>query len=93
MNLTPEILEEIEKLSALAEYTPDMVAEVMQIPREQMLEHPELIGAFRKGKLLSRAHLDKKIEQLAHQGSSPAQSILVKLHKEQEIDAMREYYG
>jgi hypothetical protein len=86
MELSKEILAEIEDQASLF-MTPDKIAIVIDIPfpqfKDMLLDpkHPAA-RAFRRGSLKSEIELRRSVIDLANRGSSPAQTLAVKLRDE-----------
>lgn len=86
MEFTEEDLQEIEEMAALL-FSPEDIAQVIGIPQNEIVEclinpeHPVSM-AFSKGSLQTEVELRRSILKLAKQGSSPAQTLSIKLRDE-----------
>ncbi len=94
MNTNPEftedVLQEIERLAALF-FSPKEIATVTGIDktlflRDLKIEDSQIFRAYYTGKLKSESELRESIVKLAKRGSSPAQSLLVKILDKVEIE-------
>lgn len=98
MNWNKEILDELTELAKLPSLTPKQIARILGVDEDEMLdaledkEHVVCI-AYDKGQLLAQAEFDKKLIQLANQGSGPAQTLLNKIKKDTEYNKLLEKYG
>jgi hypothetical protein len=93
MNLTDEQIEAVKELAVLPSYTPQKICLILGIDFEILKNNPEFLNAINAGKLLAEGQFDKKVQALSNAGSGPAQSLLLKMMQNREIQEMREYYG
>lgn len=82
-DITPEELQEVERLAALY-FTPREIALMLQIKFDEVLlqfdaNQGDFYEAFQTGRLQSEVDLRKGIIQLAKAGSSPAQTMAMDL--------------
>lgn len=86
MEFTEEELKEVEEMAALF-FSPESIAKVIGISDQDILnclaipEH-QITIAFARGSLRTEVELRKSILKLAKQGSSPAQTLSMKLRDE-----------
>ncbi len=89
MNLNPEELKELESFAALF-FTLQELAIIMQVEeaalKSELRKPDSVIGAaIQRGRLLQEAKLRQSIIDLATQGSSPAQAIVLKIIQEAKM--------
>jgi hypothetical protein len=92
MNYSEELILQVTELAKIPDYTPGKVARILGI-ETPIMEDETLRDAFEAGKLIASGELGKKVQQLSNQGSGPAQFLLSKMMKENEVNTIREYYG
>ena len=96
MKLNDEQLKEVTQFAELL-FTPAEVATVVgvSVPEfisdMEMEEEPSTL-AYNKGRLLAKASIRKKLFTLANQGSSQAQSLIIKMEQDSEQQKLRELY-
>ncbi|GAB3177608.1 hypothetical protein [Telluribacter humicola] len=88
MTLTESQLEEISELASLF-FSPQDIAIITGLDVDQLLEEiateqSSANLAYLRGKLKARASVRKTIKNLAIQGSSPAQNLVLKMMEEQD---------
>lgn len=96
MKLTNEQLQQVTDFAELL-FTPAEVATIIGVPVldfqiEQEKPESEVSAAFQRGRLLAKATIRKKLFTLAQQGSSQAQSLVLKLEQESESQMLRDEY-
>lgn len=92
------ILYTIEQLNEVREYAgllfaPKKIARILGVDEAAFLsdlndESSEVSKAYDKGRLLTEAELRTSILRLAKQGSSPAQTLAIKLRDELQLDIL-----
>jgi hypothetical protein len=98
ITLTPEQKNELQQLAELPGQTPLSIATIMQLDYTSFIidlmdTDCDIHKAYYAGKAILSIGFQKKVMQLATQGSGPAQTLVHKILKEAELNAMREYYG
>lgn len=98
IKLTPEQQTELLELSELPGQTPLDICTVMQFNYADFvvdLSNPlsDVHKVYHTGKAKLSIGFEKKLMQLANQGSGPAQTLANKIMKDSNIRKMREYYG
>lgn len=84
--LSDELLLEIQEMASLF-FSPETIAQVIGIEKDRFVEmlsqasHP-VAQAFHKGAIMSEVELRRSVIKLAKQGSSPAQTLSMKLRDE-----------
>ena len=89
MHLNPAELKDLEEFASLFFSTPEL-AILLQQPLSYLkaeMQNPDspVAAAIQRGRLLQEAKIRKSIIDLATQGSSPAQAIVLKLIQEFKI--------
>jgi len=88
MNLTDEQLKEVESLAELF-FSPGDIAIILEVDQECFIraiatQYSEIYKAYNKGQLLGESKIRKSVMELAENGSSPAQTLMLQLKKESE---------
>lgn len=84
--LSDDILLEIQEMASLF-FSPETIAQVIGVEKDRfvdMLSDPShrAAQAFHKGSIMSEVELRRSVIKLAKQGSSPAQTLSIKLRDE-----------
>jgi hypothetical protein len=88
MNLSNDQLAELESLASYL-FSPDEIAIVLDVDADQLEdelldETSTIYRAYQRGKLKSKLELRKSILTLAKQGSSPAQTLAMRILEDLE---------
>lgn len=88
MNLSNEILKEVEQFSELF-FTPGEIAIIIEVDelafiKEIQSKEGEIYKAFQKGRLLGEAKTRKSVRELADNGSAPAQQLMQNIKKDSD---------
>ena len=84
--LSEDLLLEIQEMASLF-FAPETIAQVIGMEKDRFVEllsdasHPAA-QAFNKGSIMSEVELRRSVIKLAKQGSSPAQTLSMKLRDE-----------
>lgn len=97
MLLTPDILAQIQTLAGTPGQTPTSIAIACGITPIEFLAQlkladSEIYRAYHAGHLLSAAEYGQKVQQLANQGSGPAQTLQHRIAKDTSIKTVQEFY-
>jgi hypothetical protein len=90
-----DILNEIEELAKLPEFTPKDIGRVVGIDDQLITgddDTPEKL-AYLRGKLIEKAEHNKRVNQLVKAGSGPAQILAVRMRRDAEFERLRQHYG
>ncbi len=88
MNLPETKLNEIEELAELF-FSPAEIATIIEVDPGEFVQDVaygfgKISNAFNKGFLLGEAKIRKSVKELAENGSSPAQTLMLQLKKNSE---------
>jgi hypothetical protein len=98
MKLTEAQIQELTDLAELPAETTRSICRIMQLPYDYFLlelQDPEsdIHKAFFTGRAKGDIAFQKKVTQLATQGSGPAQTLVYKLRRDQQLNELLQYYG
>jgi hypothetical protein len=80
-----DLIQDIEEWGKLL-FTLEETADAVGISYDELLANDEYIKAYKRGRMIAIGTHKKKIVTLANQGSGPAQTLLEKIRKEEEIN-------
>lgn len=98
INLTAEQAAELQDLAELPGQSIKDMCTVMQLNVDEFLNDmadtgSDVYKAIQTGRAITRIAFEKKVVQLANQGSGPAQTLVHKLMKQSRVNDLRDFYG
>lgn len=86
MNLTAEQLKEVESLAELF-FSPGDIAIILEVDHDKFISEVHAgfgaaFKAFNRGFLLGESKIRKSVMELAENGSSPAQTLMLQIKKQ-----------